>query len=104
MRKVAFYLQKYTCELEILSKTLRSKSVGPIYAVNISCMSHETLYGRAAIKVRRCPPEGMAGLSKLRGCPREGAVGHVTEGFPPLGNSINTRGGKNTRRLERLRL
>ena len=29
---------------------------------------------------------------------------HVTEGFSPLGKSINTRAGKDTRRLERLRL
>ena len=36
-------------------------------------------YGRAATKVRGCPPEGVAD--------------HVT-GFPPLGKSINTRGGK----------
>ena len=62
------------------------------------------MHGRAATKVRRCPPEGVAGLPKLRGCPREGVAGHVMEGFPPLGNSINTRGGKDTRILERLRL
>ena len=61
-------------------------------------------YGRAATKVRRCPPEGMAGLSKLGRYPREGVADHVTEGFPPLGNSINMRGGKDTKRLERLRL
>ena len=54
--------------------------------------------------LRGCPPEGVAGLSKLRGCPREGVADHMTEGFPPLGKSINTRGGKDTRRLERLRL
>jgi len=46
----------------------------------------------------------MAGLSKLRGCPQEGIAGHVTEGFPPLGNSINMRGGKDTRKLKRLGL
>ena len=50
------------------------------------------MYGRAATKVRRCPPEGVAGLSKLRGCPREAVVGHVTESFPPLGKSINGKG------------
>ena len=55
-----------------------------------------TIYGRAATKVRRCPPEGVAGLSKLRGCPREGVVGHVTEGFTPLGKSINRREGRDT--------
>ena len=29
---------------------------------------------------------------------------HVTEGFPPLGENITTRGGKDMSRLERLRL
>ena len=57
-------------------------------------------YGRPATKLRRCPPEGMAGLFKLRGCPREVVAGHVTEGFPPSGKSINTREGKDTRRFE----
>ena len=59
------------------------------------------MYSRAATKVSGCSPEDMAGLSKLRGCPRERVAGHVT-GFPPLGKS--TKGGKDTRRLERLRL
>ena len=35
--------------------------------------------------MRGCPPEGVAGLSKLWGCPPEGIVDHVTEGFPPWG-------------------
>ena len=60
--------------------------------------------GSTAAKVRRYPPEGVAGPSKLRGGPRQGIADHVTEGFSPLWKSLNTRGGKDTRRLERLRL
>ena len=48
-------------------------------------------YGRAATKVRRCPPEGVAGPSKLRGCPRESIADHVTEGFPPLAKSTQIK-------------
>ena len=72
--------------------------------INLIAYINMVEIGRTATKVRRCPPEGVAGLSKLRGCPQEGIADHVTEGFPPLGKSINTRGGKDTRRLERLRL
>ena len=56
------------------------------------------MYGRAATKVRRCPPEGVAGLSKLRGC----IAGHVMEGFPQLGKNINRRGGRDTWRRRAL--
>ena len=68
------------------------------------CARLNWYYGRAATKVRRCPREGVTEPSRLRGCPPEGVVGHVTEGFPPSGISINTRGGKDMWRLERLRL
>jgi len=54
--------------------------------------------------VRGCPPEGMAGLFKLRGCPPEGIADYVTEAFPSLGKRINSRAGKDTGRLWRLRL
>ena len=54
-----------TLNLDIQSVTgaMAVKQLAPV-----GCMVGGN-YGRAATKVRRCPPEGVAGLSKLRGFP-----------------------------------
>ena len=46
------------------------------------------------------PTRGRGRALQVEGMQREGVAGHVTEGFPPLGKSINRRGGKDTGRLE----
>ena len=64
------------------------------------------MYGRAATKVRGCPPEGVAGLSELWGCPPEGIADHdhVTEGFPPLGRRFKYKGRERYERSHMVRL
>ena len=56
----------------------------------------------AGLIVEGMPTRGRSrALSEFRGCPPEGITDHdhVTEGFPPLGEGLNPRAGKDTRRL-----